>query len=143
MSDTKTPANNINSVLIRIFFATLLVMLTYNPTAYSYYDWVIYSIDKFDVMVVVAGVVLLIGWSIFIRATLRSLGAFGLTLAFALCGTLLWLIIDWGLVSIENITAVTWIVLLIISLILGIGMSWSFIRHRMSGQVDTNDNDDD
>lgn len=143
MTETKNPANNFNSVLIRIFFATLLVMFTYNPTTYSYYHWVIYSIENFDVLVVVAGVVLLIGWSIFLRATLRSLGAFGLALAFALCGTLLWLIIDWGLVSIENISAVTWIVLVIISLILGIGMSWSFIRRRMSGQIDTNDSDEE
>jgi len=131
-----------SGVVIRIFFATLLVMATYNPTPWSYYDWVIYSFEKFDVLVVVAGVVLLIGWSIYIRATLRSLGAFGLFLAFALFGTLLWLIIDWGIVSVENIDAVTWMVLSIMSLVLGIGMSWSFVRRRMSGQVDVEDGDE-
>ncbi len=129
-------------VALRIFFASILVMATYNPTPWSYYDWVIYSFEQFDALVVLAGVILLIGWSIYIRATLRSLGAFGLILAFAFFGALLWLIIDWGLVSVDNITAVTWIVLVIMSFVLGLGMSWSFLRRQMSGQVDVEDGDD-
>lgn len=131
-----------NGVALRIFFATLLVLATYNPTPWSYYDWVIYSFEQFNVLVVLAGVILLIGWTIYIRATIRSLGAIGLFLAFVFFGTLLWLIIDWGLISVENITAVTWIVLVIMSIVLGIGMSWSFVRRRMSGQVDVDDSDD-
>ena len=131
-----------SGVALRIFFATLLVMATYNPTAWSYYDWIIYSFEKFDVLVVLAGIVLLIGWTIYIRATLRSLGAFGLILAFAFFGTLLWLIIDRGLVSVENITAVSWIILVIMSFVLGVGMSWSFIRRSMSGQFDVEDGED-
>ena len=131
-----------SGVALRIFFATILVMATYNPTAWSYYDWVVYSFEKFDVLVVLAGVVLLIGWVIYIRATLRSLGGLGLFLALAFFGTLLWLIIDWGLVSVENITAVSWIVLVIMSFVLGIGMSWSFIRRRMSGQIDVENGED-
>ena len=134
---------NWGGVVLRVFFATVLVMATYNPTPWSYYDWVIYSFEQFNVLVVLAGVVLLIGWSIYIRATLRSLGTFGLVLAFAFFGALLWLIIDWGLVSVENIAAVSWIVLVIMSFVLGIGMSWSFIRRRMSGQVDVDDGEDD
>ena len=130
-------------IALRIFFATLLVMATYNPTPWSYYDWVIHSFEEFNVLVVLAGVILLIGWAIYIRATLRSLGTIGLVLAFAFFGTLLWLIIDWGIVSVENVAAVTWIVLIIMSLVLGIGMSWSFIRRSMSGQADVDDGDDD
>lgn len=133
---------NWGGVALRIFFATLLVMATYNPTPWSYYDWVIHSFEQFNVLVVLAGVILLIGWTIYIRATLRSLGTFGLILAFAFFGTLLWLVIDWGLVSVENITAVSWILLVIMSFVLGIGMSWSFIRRRMSGQVDVDDGED-
>lgn len=133
---------NWSGVALRIFFATLLVMATYNPTSWSYYEWVVYSFEQFNVLVVLAGVILLIGWTIYIRATLRSLGTIGLILAFAFFGTLLWLVIDWGLVSVENITAVSWILLVIMSFVLGIGMSWSFIRRRMSGQVDVEDGED-
>ena len=130
-------------VLLRILFATLLVMATYNPTPWSYYDWVVYSFEKFDALVILAGVVLRIGWTIYIRATLRSLGIIGLFLAFAFFGSILWVIIDWGLVAVENVTAVTWILLVIMSLVLGIGMSWSFIRRSMSGQADVDDGDDE
>ena len=134
---------NWTGIAIRIFFASVLVFATYNPTPWSYYDWVLYSFEQFNVLVILAGVVLLIGWSIYIRATLRSLGAFGLLLAFAFFGSLLWVIIDWGIVSVENITAVTWVVLVIMSFILGIGMSWSFLRRKMSGQVDVEGGDDE
>lgn len=140
---TNNQGINWSGIGIRVFFATLLVMATYNPTPWSYYDWVVYSFEDFNPLVILAGVVLLIGWSIYIRATLRSLGAIGLVLAFAFFGVLLWVIIDWGIVAVENITAVTWIVLMIMSLILGIGMSWSFVRRKISGQQDINDGDEE
>ncbi len=140
---TENQGINWAGIGLRIFFATILVMATYNPTAYSYYDWVVYSINDFDPLVVLAGIVLLIGWSVYIRATLRSLGPFGLLLAFAFFGTILWLIIDRELVAVDNITVVTWMVLVIMSFILGIGMSWSFVRRKMSGQVDVDDSDGD
>jgi hypothetical protein len=140
---TNNEGINWGGVGLRIFFATLLVMATYNPTPWSYYDWVLHSFEDFNPLVILAGIVLLIGWSIYIRATMRSLGAFGLVLALAFFGVLLWVIIDWGIVAVENITAVTWIVLMIMSFILGIGMSWSFVRRKISGQQDINDGDDE
>lgn len=129
-------------ILIRIAFALVLVLLTYNPSAYSYYDWVVQSFEAFNVLVIPAGIILLIGWTIYIRATLRSLGAWGLILTFALFGSLLWVIIDWGVVDINNISALTWIVEIIMALVLGIGMCWSYIRRKMSGQVDIEDGED-
>ena len=131
-----------SGVGLRILFAVILVLLTYNPTPYSYYDWVVQSFESFNALVVLAGVVLLIGWAIYIRATLRSLGPVGLVLAFAFFGALLWVIIDFGIVSVDNLTAVSWIVLIIMGFVLGIGMSWSFVRRRMSGQYDVDETDD-
>jgi hypothetical protein len=87
------------------------------------------------------GLILLISWIIFIRATLRSLGIIGISLAVALFATLFWMIIDWDIVSVDNIEAVTYIVQAILCLILATGMSWSHVRRRMSGQVDADDID--
>lgn len=129
-------------IVIRIAFALILVLLTYNPSPYSYYDWIIQSFEVFNVLVIPAGIILLIGWSIYIRATLRSLGTWGLTLTFALFGSLLWVIIDWGVVGINNVAALTWIVEIIMALVLGTGMCWSYIRRKMSGQVDVEDGED-
>jgi hypothetical protein len=86
-----------------------------------------------------AGVLLLIGWTIYLRATARSLGIFGLLLAGALLGTIIWLAIDWGLLHVDSVTAMTYIILVILCGVLAIGISWSHIRRRMTGQVDVDE----
>lgn len=121
--------------------ALMLVFASYNPAGYSYYDWAIANLPEITPIKAFAGIVLLVGWVIFIRATLRSLGIIGITLAVAVFGTLFWMIIDWGLVSANNIEAVTYITQAILCLILATGMSWSHIRRRMSGQIDADDVD--
>jgi hypothetical protein len=126
-------------IVLRFFVAIILVFATYNPTDYSYYDWFRNMLPEIDPLVIFAGVVLLIGWTIFLRATVRSLGAFGLLLAFAFFGTLIWLLIFWDLVPADSVTAITYIILVVISGVLATGISWSHIRRRMTGQVDVDD----
>ncbi len=130
-------------ILLRFIAALVLVFCTYNPEGYSYYHWVIQQLPDYSVLKIFLGVVLAIGWTIFIRATLRSLGALGLALAFAFFGTLLWLIVDYGLVPADSVRALSYIVLLVLSGVLAVGMSWSHIRRRLSGQADMDDVDED
>ncbi len=127
----------------RVVLALLLVFATYNPTGYSYYGWAIAELPAFGALKAFAGVVLLIGWTIFIRATVRSLGAFGVILALAFFGTLFWLVTQWGLIPADSVTAVTYIVLVIVGAVLGTGMSWSHIRRRLSGQADVDQVEED
>jgi len=127
----------------RILIALVLVFVTYNPTGYSYYDWAIAELPAFSALKAFAGVVLLIGWTIFIRATSRSLGAFGVILALAFFGTLFWLVTQWGLIPADSVTAVTYIVLVVVAAVLGTGMSWSHIRRRLSGQADVDQVEED
>ena len=89
------------------------------------------------------GVVLLIGWTIYLRATLRSLGPFGLVLAVAFFGTLVWLLVDTGLIPANSVRAITYIVLVIISGVLAVGVSWSHVRRRITGQADVDEVDED
>lgn len=123
----------------RLGLACALVFASYNPAGVSYYHWAIINIPNITAVMAFSGLVLLIGWVIYIRATLRSLGVIGITLAIALFGTVFWMIIDFGVVSADNIVAVTYIVQVILCMIMATGMSWSHIRRRMSGQVDTDD----
>ena len=127
---------------LRVLFALILVLITYNPSGLSYYHWMMQSFEVFNVLVIPAGILLLIGWTMYIRATLRSLGPWGLFLTFALFGSLLWVVIDWGLVAVDNITALSWIIEVIMALVLGVGMSWSHVRRKISGQVDVEDGED-
>lgn len=133
---------NSASFFIRLFFALILVFATYNPTDYSFYHWASQSLEQgLQPLMIFCGVVLLIGWAIYIRATITSLGIIGLVLAFAFFGTLLWVVIDLGIVPANSIEIITYIILVLVSCVLSIGMSWSHIRRRMSGQLDVNDTD--
>lgn len=128
--------------LLRFVFALILVFASYNPEGYSYFDWALRPLPEFSVLKLFVGVVLLIGWVIYIRATLRSLGPIGLTLALAFFGSLLWLVVDYGLVPADSVRAVSYLVEVALCGVLAVGMSWSHIRRRMSGQADMDDVDD-
>ena len=130
------------SFLGRFIAAMVLVYATYNPSGYSFFHWVENSLPEFDPLVALAGVVLLIGWVMFIRATMRSMGILGVLLASAFFGTLLWLIIDRGWLSVDNTKMITYITQFLLAAILATGMSWSHIRRRLTGQIDVDDVDE-
>ncbi len=125
--------------LLRLLVAFVLVFSSYNPSGYSYYHWFSENISGLTPTIALVGVLLLVGWTIFLRATLRSLGPFGLLLAAAFIGVLLWMMIDWGWFDADNLKAVTYLILVVLSGILAIGVSWSHIRRRITGQVDVDD----
>jgi hypothetical protein len=114
--------------LARLAFALLVVGATYNPTAYSYYAWAEKTGWEWRPPIVLVGVVLLIGWVICLRLTLRSIGGIGLLLANAFLAALFWLFADWGWLPIDNVAAISWIGLFSVSTILAVGMSWSKLR---------------
>jgi hypothetical protein len=109
--------------LSRFAFALLVAGATYNPTPYSWYAWAESTGWQWRPPLVFVGVVLLIGWVICLRATLRSIGGLGLLLANAFFAALLWLFADWGWLPIENVAAIKWLGLVIVSGILAVGMS--------------------
>jgi hypothetical protein len=125
--------------LIRFVAGLTLVFSTYNPEDYSYFHWVKDSFPSITALQGFLGVLLLVGWAMYIRAALRSLGIVGLTLATAFFGTLLWLVVDVGWIPVDNIRAITYLVLILLALVLSTGLSWSHVRRRVSGQMDTDD----
>ncbi|MGD8673459.1 MAG: DUF6524 family protein [Thiogranum sp.] len=128
--------------LIRFVMALVLVFGTYNPSGYSWYHWFIRAADRFDPVLTFAAVVLLIGWVVYVRSTLRSLGEIGTILAVAFFAALTWVMIGYGWLSLDNPTIFTWVVLTMLAAIMATGMSWSHIRRRMSGQLDVDDVDE-
>ena len=124
---------------IRFFIALILVFASYNPSGYSFFDWVLLENSGNIAFKVFVGVILIIGWAIYIRATRRSLGIIGIVLAIAFFGTLLWLLIDLDLIPANTVTAVSYIILFVIGCLLATGMCWSHIRRRMTGQMDVDE----
>ena len=127
--------------LIRLVAALIVVFATYNSEGYSYYHWVVNELPAFSVPKAFVGVVLLIGWAILLRATVRSLGPFGILLAVAFFGLLTWLILDYAGLSADNLRVVTYVIQIVIVGVMAAGVSWSHIRRRVSGQYDTDDVD--
>ena len=128
--------------LLRVAFALALVLLTYNPSGYSYVHLLQAGFPAITPLEAVLGILLLIGWFVFLRATLSSIGPLGLVLLLALFGALIWLIVSWGWVRLSNTGAIVWISLVVLSLILAVGMSWSYLYRRWSGQATVEDADD-
>lgn len=125
------------SFSLRYVIALILVFVTYNPSEYSWVHWL--NSDVALVYKAASGIVLLIGWVMFLRATWNSLGAFGTLLAAAFFGVMIWLLIEWGLLTLSNTSVMTWVIEFVLSGVLAIGMSWSHIRRKVSGQYDTDE----
>ena len=123
--------------LLRLLFATALVLLTYNPTGFSWAQMLLSDVET--VYKVATGIVLLIGWVVFLRATWNSLGALGTILATAFFGVIIWLMIEWQLFAADDVVTLEWMGLAVLSGVLAVGMSWSHIRRRLSGQYDTDE----
>jgi hypothetical protein len=115
-----------------------VVLGTFNPTDYSYYGWVTGADGQLPLKALI-GVVLLIVIAVYLRATWFSLGPVGLVLAAAFFGALIWVLVDFGLLVLGQGSIFTWIILVVLSLILAVGMSFSLFRRRISGQVDVDD----
>ena len=128
--------------LARWAVAFVLLALTFNPTKFSFVRWARADWSDQAPLIVLAGLILLTGYVIYLRATLRSIGGFGMALVAAIFAALIWVLIDWGVLSLENRSLNVWLGLLVLSLILGIGLSWSIVRRKLSGQADVDDVDE-
>ncbi len=129
--------------LMRLAATSLLVIATYNPSGWSFAHWLkeAFSNNALGPEHFVVGILILIGWIILLTATQRSMGTLGLVLGAALFGGVVWMLVDFGILSIDSVSEMTWIVLVILSLMLTIGLSWSHVWRRLTGQFDTDDED--
>jgi len=127
--------------LVRWLFAFGLLGATYNPTQWNFVRWSMANYQNMLSVTVLIGLVLLVGYIIYLRATLRSIGLFGMLLVLAVAGTLIWVLFDQGVIDLSNPTINTWLSIMVLSLVLAIGLSWSIVRRKLSGQADVDDVD--
>jgi hypothetical protein len=128
--------------LLRWLVAFVLLAATYNPTEWNYVRWAFGPGEAALSLVVLLGLLLAICYIIYLRATLRSIGGFGMLLILALVGAILWVLYDFGLLSLDDPGLNTWLGIFALSVVLGVGLGWSIIRRRLSGQADVDDVDE-
>jgi hypothetical protein len=124
--------------LFRWMGALVLVLGTYNPTPYNFVAWVTDEVTQGEQIPLkfLIGALMVIGYVIYFRATLESIGLIGITLAVVFFGGVVWLLFDWGFLNFEEYGTLAWVALFVLATIMAIGISWSFIRRMLSGQVD-------
>lgn len=129
-------------IAARTLAALVLVFATYNPERVSYWHWAVAPLRGGEPtsgpasLKFLVGLALLGGWAIFLNATRRSIGMGGALLVMAISGGLVWLLIDFGLVSAGSARGITYVVLICTALLLAVGMNWSHLSRKLSGQVD-------
>jgi hypothetical protein len=128
--------------LTRWAAAFILLAVTFNPTEYNYLSWLQTHGDTNLSIAVLVGLILAIAYIIFLRATLRSIGVFGMALVLALVGALIWVLYDFGLVALDDPGINLWLALIVLSIMLGIGLGWSHVRRALTGQTDVDDIDE-
>ena len=128
--------------IIRWLCAYALLAITFNPTDYNYINWV-HDYGHMNMSIaVLLGLLLFIGYVIYLRATLRSIGGLGMILVLAVVAAGLWVLFDYGVLRLDNSDFNVWLGLLALSFVLGIGLSWSIVRRAVSGQADVDDVED-
>lgn len=131
----------IGSFVWRLLFTLAVVLLTFNPTGYSYVHWLrsALSPNTLGPEHAVAGIALLGGWLIVVTATQRALGSLGLIVLAAFLAALVWWLFDAGWLATSSAGGLEWITLVCLAVLLAVGMSWSFIWRRMTGQYEVDE----
>jgi hypothetical protein len=131
-------------LVLRFVGPLLLVLITYNPSGVSFYHWFAGAIagEGLSGIHFLALVVLVIGWSILLVATFNALDMFGVILAAAFLGAVVWVFIDFGLLEADSANAITWIVLVCVALLLAVGLSWAHVWRKITGQVSVDEVND-
>lgn len=127
--------------LVRWLFAFVLVGATYNPTAFNFASWASTNFADQLPLTILFGLILFVGYIIYLRATMRSIGAFGMGLVVAIFAALIWVLVDYQILSLNNSALNMWLGILALSLVLAIGMSWSIVRRALTGQLDVDETD--
>jgi hypothetical protein len=127
------------SLVVRWLVAGFLVFGTYNPSGYSYMHWLLNGGDGRWSLKALVGISLIIAILTFGYATMRAIGVTGVITAVTFFAVAIWAMVDNGLLDFLGVWAWVTIILGVVASILAIGVSWSHVRARLSGQSDSND----
>ncbi|MEM9754475.1 MAG: DUF6524 family protein [Pseudomonadota bacterium] len=127
--------------VIRWCLAFALLAASYNPTPYNFVRWAEGAWADQTPLIVLAGLVLGLGYILFFTAILRGIGIFGAVLVVATCAALVWVLVDFGVLDLFDPALSTWVALLVLSVTLAVGMYWGILWRRLSGQLEVDEED--
>ncbi len=123
---------------LRWLFSLFLVFATYNPSRMSYFHWAV-SGESPLTLVAVVGVALLAIYTFLFRSTWRSIKLTGLLIGAVFMALFNIMLVDLDIVSVDGSSIVVVMILASVATILSVGVSFSAIRARLAGQIDSDD----
>ena len=124
-------------ILVRMLAVLFLVTATYNPSGYSYWHWAFRSDTNYWALKIFLGLLIIFGFVFCCYATWRSLRLMLSLPLLLLMATCFWLLSDWGLLDLSDWLQRTLALEAGLVVLLGTGVSFSLIRYRLSGQLDS------
>lgn len=121
--------------VLRMAFAMMLVLATFNPSGYSFAHWLTAPPVAVTPAKAIAALVLLIGWLMCLRTAFIALGKFGLLLGVALFAAVIWLLVDRQFLTLTG-SGIVWVSEIVAGILLGVGLSWSLLRAKVTGHVE-------
>jgi hypothetical protein len=127
------------SFLGRWIMTMFVVFATYNASGYSYYHWITGPGSESWPLKLFLGFVLFTFYGVFAMAIWRSMGPVGVASTIGAMTAAVWALVDYQMLDLNTENSVSTVVSTIFATLLAIGISWSHIRTRLSGQVDSKD----
>jgi hypothetical protein len=125
-----------SGVALRLVLAVALVLVTFNPSGHSFYHWLMTPPLGITATKAFLSVALVVAWVVCLRTAYSALGMLGVVLGCLLLGTFVWMLFDMNLLRSDGRQTMVWLGLIVFGAVLGLGLSWSLIRARATGQID-------
>lgn len=126
----------IKAFATRFLYLLVLIFLTYNPSNYSFIDWMQYELTPLSIG---SGIILTILWCVLLWFVYLGSGWIGLLMSTIVISLLLWMAKDIGFIHFNNTLINVIIAEISLALLFTLGLSWAHIRRRISGQLSTDD----
>lgn len=134
--DRNPPINFLALFFTRWVMSGALVFGAYNPSGFSYYDWVARSPGSLTPVQVFTGILILSVAVAFLRNTFLSLGYLGTATVLVLIIMAIVLGVGLGIVDFKDVTFSAYMAEVWISLTIAIGGSWAYAQRKLSGERD-------
>ena len=125
--------------VLRWVAAFVLLAATFNPTEWNFLRWAQDSWAEQMPVIVLVGLLLAVAYVVFVTAVLRGIGAFGVLLILAVIAAMVWVLVDFGWIDLDDPGVLTWVVIAALSVVLATGMYWGILWRRISGQLEVDD----
>lgn len=123
-------------LLLRMLLSSFLVFATYNPSGRSFWHWLADDSASTGGKLIV-GLVLLALYTMLLLATWEVIGFSGIFLVATIALSIAWQLDQFAVIDLTNTATFEMVLLVTAALVIGWGMSFSFIFARLTGILHT------